>query len=121
MATMEAALEQCQSILGQLLQSGPEKYIASPVLKDFKLCVDGLRLTLWALIQSQEENFMERKGASMDLAGKLVEFRTKRLIQMLEDLQQDINRGRLSPGGAELAPLSEALRSALQDVERLAV
>jgi hypothetical protein len=120
MASMEAALEQCQVILGQILQSGPEKYVASPVLKDFKLCVDGFRLTLWALIQSQEEGLLEGQAGEMGLAAKLVEFRTKRLIQMLGDLQEDIDQGRLSAGKAELAKLSERLRGALKGVERLA-
>lgn len=121
MATMEAALEQCQSILGQLLQAGPEKYVASPVLRDFKFCVDGLRLTLWALIQSQEEGFLEGQEDKMSLAGKMAEFRTKRIIQMLEDLHQEIDRGRPVTPGADLASLSQALRRTLRDVERVAV
>ena len=120
MADIEDALEQCQSVLEQLLQSAPERQIASPVLRDFKLSLDGLRLTLWAIIQSQEESYLERKGAGMNLAGKLVEFRIKRLVQMLGDLQLDIQDGRLTSAGVEVGLLSKSLRTTLEGVSHLA-
>ncbi len=119
MATMEAALEQCQSVLNQLLESGPKQHVDSPVLRDFKLCIDGLRLTLWALIQAQEEGYLERQGGDMDLDAKLLEFRIKRTVQMLEELQEDLNGGRLSADMPDVGMLSTTLRKTLDGVGRL--
>jgi hypothetical protein len=120
MTNIEAELEQCQSLVSQMLDTKPEKYVASPILRDFKLCLDGLRLTLWAVIQSQAEGSSDGKAASMILAGKLVEFRTKRLIQLLSDLQQDAQDGRLSSAKADVPSLLKALRAALDSVSRVA-
>jgi hypothetical protein len=119
MTTMESAIEQCESVLNQLRQSDPERHAKSPVLRDFKLNLDSLRLTLWAIIQYQDEARMDVGGTHLGLAEKLVEFRVKRLIQMLADLRQDIDDGRVSSGCLEIGELSKALHGTLDGLNRL--
>lgn len=118
MTTMESAIEQCESVLNQLRQSDLQRHAKSPVLRDFKLCLDALRLTLWAIIQSQEEAHIGVSGTPLSLAEKLAEFRVKRLIQMLADLQQDIDDGRVSGANLEIGGLSKALRGTLNRLNR---
>jgi hypothetical protein len=119
MTTMESAIEQCESVLNQLRQSDPERFATSPALRDFKLILDDLRLTLWAVIQSQEEARRDVTGKPLGLADKLVEFRVKRLIQMLAALQQDVDNGRVSRADLSIRGLSKALRGTLDGLSRL--
>jgi hypothetical protein len=119
LTTIESAIEQCESVLNQLRQSDLERHAKPPVLRDFKLLVDHLRLTLWAIIQSQAEAGMSVGGTHLGLAEKLVEFRVKRLVQMLAELQRDIDEGRMSSASPDIKGLSQVLRGTLDGLNRL--
>jgi len=98
--------------LGSEISNG--KYPAD-LLSDLKSSVDELRLTMWAVIEAEEQRKQEIKGGSTDLKKKLVEFRIKRILQMLQSLRIDV----AEPGSSDLEALRAALRTGLQNVERV--
>ena len=81
--------------------------------------MDELRLTIWAIIEFEEQSRMEAHGARFGLSTKIAEFRVKRLIQMLTDLQADIEKGGIAPKTLDLKPLSAALNTTLQSIKGL--
>jgi hypothetical protein len=58
---------------------------------------------------ADEEDSKRADGLHSGLATKLAEFRVKRLMQMLADLQSEIDRGGASRTPPELCKLSSAL------------
>jgi len=106
-------IKQTLDELGSEISNG--KYPAD-LLGELKASVDELRLTMWAVIEAEEQRKREIKGGSTDLKKKLVEFRIKRILQMLKALRIDAS----VPETADLQGLSAALRTALQNVEGIA-
>ena len=80
------------------------------ILKDLKLTVDQLRLSLWAVIAYERRSTSDSRAG---LRSQLAEFRMKRLMEMLGELQADVNNGLLAVDPAELRDLTSALHSTL--------
>ncbi len=83
------------------------------ILKDLKDTVDHLRLTLWAVIAYERRSTSESRAG---LRSQLAEFRMKRLMEMLGELQADVNIGVLAVDPAELRDLASALYNYLQNL-----
>lgn len=114
MAEIEAVLAQIKQSLDELsLDVSHGKYPA-PILKDFKLSVDQLRLTIWAIIEFEEQSKSKSQGAQFGLNVRLSEFRIKRLVQMLADLQTDIKNGRIPPTHPDLKNLVSTFKNTFQ-------
>jgi hypothetical protein len=109
MEEIETDLAQIKSSLENLSHKVVRYEIPQSILRDFKLALDHLRLTIWAVIMAEEEDAMRADGLQFGLATKLVEFRIKRLLQMLADLQTDLTSGAISPAHPELHELDAAL------------
>jgi len=109
MQEIEAALAEIRGSLEDLSQKVVRYQVPSSILKDFKLALDQLRLTIWAVIMADEEGAMRADGLQFGLATKLVEFRIKRLLQMLADLQTDLKSGTVSSAHPDLHKLNAAL------------
>ena len=92
----------------------------SNILKDFKLSVDQLRLTLWAVISIDTQAKAAPHGVAFDLGGKLAEFRIKRLLQMLAALKEDFQKGSIPPSHPDLLALSSTLQDILENIGTLA-
>jgi hypothetical protein len=90
------------------------------LLRDLKLSVDQLRLTLWAIISYEDQATKEARGAAFGLGEKLADFRIKRLLQILSALQEDFQKGNIPPSDPDLMPLSSALEGALESISKLA-
>ncbi len=116
---MEVRLAQIKSTLDQISREVSEGKIPAPVLKDFKLSVDQLRVTIWAILTFEEQPRKPAKGADLALANKLIEFRIKRLIQMLADLQTDIESRRIAAENPELKALCSTINATLDSVAKL--
>lgn len=119
MPEIDAALAQIKSSLDELSKDVSQGKYPAPILKDFKLTVDALRLTIWAIIEFEEQSRKEAHGARFGLSTKIAEFRVKRLVQMLTDLRADIEKGGIAPKTLDLKPLSAALKTTLQSITGL--
>lgn len=116
-------MSETDRVLGEIKQSLDElsaeissgKY-AAEFLTDLKRSVDQLRLTLWAVIETAEQNKRADKKGLVSLKGKLVEFRVKRIVQMLNDLRSDL----MIPHPSELEELRAAFRTAMESFARRA-
>jgi hypothetical protein len=95
------------------------KYPA-PILSDFKRSVDQLRLTIWAFIEAEDQRRKELTGSPMQLNRKLVEFRIKRLVEMLNELRGDLSSGAAAGNEADLKRLAAAMQNTLQGINQLA-
>ena len=116
MQEIQLALTETKASLEGLSQRVVRYRIPPPILEGFKLALDQLRLTIWAVIMADEEDSKRANGLQCGLATKLAEFRIKRLLQMLADLQREIDRGGTSPTPPELCKLSSALEETRQTV-----
>lgn len=83
------------------------------ILKDLKLTVDQLRLSLWAVIAYERRSTSDCRAG---LRSQLAEFRMKRLMEMLGELQADVKNGLLAVDPAELRDLTSALHGTLQNL-----
>lgn len=83
------------------------------ILKDLKLTVDQLRLSLWAVIAYERRSTRDSRAG---LRSQLAEFRMKRLMEMLGQLQADLVSGVLAATPPELRDLTSALHSTLQNL-----
>jgi len=90
------------------------------LLKDLKMSVDQLRMTLWAIISYEDQAARGASGVPFGLPAKLAEFRIKRLRQMLSALQEDFQKGNVAPLDPDLGPLASALHDTLEDIGKLA-
>lgn len=119
MAETELSLIQIKHTLDRLSEEVPQGKYPSAILKVLKLSVDQLRLTLWAIIAYRGQGTQDARGADFGLQAKLVEFRIKRLLQMLSDLCENLENGDITPSNLELPPLCSALQSTLERVNRV--
>jgi len=110
-----ARLTELKRSVEELSQDISQGKLPTSLLKDFKLSVDQLRLTLWAIMSFESQI---RQGGAPRLTEKLFEFRVKRLIQMLTDLQSDLTGGTLSPTVADIGSLTTSLHDTLQTLAR---
>ena len=109
MQEIQMALTETKASLEGLSQRVVRYRIPPPLLEGFKLALDQLRLTIWAVIMADEEDSKRADGLHYGLTTKLTEFRIKRLMQMLTELQNEIDRGGAPPTPPELCKLSSAL------------
>lgn len=119
MAELEPALAQIRHSLDQLSRDVSQGKYPTSILKDFKLTVDQLRLAIWAIIEFEDQKRKEQQGAKLGLDSKLVEFRIKRLVQMLADLHADIESGNITAKNPDLKSLSSTLQAVLQTITRV--
>jgi len=115
----ELTLSRVKQTLDRLSEAVSEGAFPTSILKDLKLSVDHLRLTLWATIAYQGKGKKGAGGADFGLSMKLAEFRIKRLLQMLADLQADFEHGDVAPSNPDLFLLASALQSSLQSISKL--
>lgn len=116
---MEVSLSQIKSTLDQISHEVSLGKIPAPVLKDFKLTVDELRVTIWAILTFEEEPRRTGPGSDVALANKLVEFRIKRVIQMLTNLRADIENRRIEAGNPDLKAFSSTLNATRESLAKL--
>ena len=109
MIEIQMALTETKASLEGLSQRVVRYRIAPPILEGFKMALDQLRLTVWGAIVADEEDSRRVDGLHLGLANKLAEFRLKRLMQMLADLQREIDRGG-TPPPPDLRKLSSAIK-----------
>ncbi len=114
MSEFDSRLSQIKRTIDELSAEVPDGKFPVAILKEFKLSVDHLRLNLWAIIEFEDQAKKHGKGSPFGLSTKLVEFRIKRIQQMLEDLRADISSGTLAPIRDQVQTLRTALESALQ-------
>jgi hypothetical protein len=119
MPETELTLSRLKETLDRLSEEVSQGRFPTAILKELKPSVDNLRLTLWALITFEGPGKKDAAGASFGLKTKLVEFRIRRLLQILTDLSEDIRAGDVTPSNPALAPLASALESALQAITEL--
>ncbi len=114
MVTSEARLKELAESLGLLsrdISQGDWPDVS--VLKDLKLAIDQLRLTLWAVITYEKHT---RSVSQAGLRSKLAEFRMKRLMEMLGELRVDVISGVLAATPSELRDLTSALHGTLENL-----
>jgi len=116
MSDTDSLLGRIKQTLDQLageISSG--KYPAI-LLADLKGSVDQLRLSMWAVIEAEEQLKHAVAPSTMEFKKKLVEFRIKRIVQMLNEIRGDV----AVPERSDLDILRAALGTTLQTVERRA-
>jgi hypothetical protein len=118
MPETEMNLPRIRATLDQLSEEVSQGRFPASILKDLKLSVDNLRLTLWAIITFEGPGKKDAQGSSFGLGTKLAEFRIKRLQQILADFEEDLQSGDITPSNPALGSLVSALESALRSVAR---
>jgi len=120
MSAIDAALWEVKQALDQLgFDVSHGKYPAR-MLKDVKVAVDELRLTLWAIIEMEDKGKQKKAPRSPTrFREKLAEFRMKRLERMLTDLRSGMTKGAVAGSGAELKTLAASLQATLDSITRL--
>lgn len=116
---MEFRLTQVKSALDEISQEVSQGRVPATILKDFKLSVDQLRVTIWAILTFEEQASKQGKGADVALGNKLVEFRIKRIIQMLAELETDIENRRIAAEHPDLKALTSSMNGILDAVAKL--
>ncbi len=115
----EPRLTRIKQMLEDLGQEVSQGRIEAAILEDLKLTVDQLRLSLWAIITYREQARAKGPEAEFGLATKLAEFRIKRLLQMLHELEGDLLSGRIPPSHPDLQRLMTSLGHVLEDATKL--
>jgi hypothetical protein len=119
LSDIDVELWEIKQSLDQLGFDISHRKFAPQLLKDLKTTVDQLRVTLWAIMEAENQPKNESAQTSTQFRKKLVEFRMKRLEQMLNDFAADVSRGIVEKNDSKLATLSTALKSTLQTIIRL--
>ena len=120
MSEKDAALGRIKHALDQINEEVSHGIYPASTLTDFKHSVDLLRLTIWGVIEAEEQRTSELGGRPTGLDKKMIEFRIKRLEQMLNDLRLDLAKSDLDISGLDLKDLALTLGSTLHSVTRLA-
>jgi len=89
------------------------------LLRDLKMSVDQLRMTLWAAISYERKTGRQAPDVGFGLAEGLAEFRVKRLLQMLSALQEDFRKGSIAPSNPDLLSLASALHDTVESISKL--
>ena len=119
MAEKDVALGRIKHALDQINEEVSHGVYPALTLTDFKHSVDLLRLTIWGVIEAEEQRKSEVGGQPRGLDKKMIEFRIKRLEQMLNDLRLDLAKSGLDISGLDLKNLALTLGSTLHSVTRL--
>jgi len=80
------------------------------VLEDFKMAVDHTRLSVWAIMSAQTDQY--------ELASQIARFRVKRAIDMFQHIRSDIDTNELTIDAPELQEFFNSLKIMLERVER---
>lgn len=78
-------------------------------LEEFKRVIDHTRITLWAMLSLTET----------DLAEGVAHFRLQRTEEMCQQVQQDIEKKRITEKNPDLVKFHDALKNTLASVEGL--
>ncbi len=116
---MEFRLTQVKNALDEISQDISQGRIPATILKDFKLSVDQLRVTIWAILTFEEQAAKQGKGSDVALGNKLVEFRIKRVMQMLAELEADIESRRIAAEHPDLKALTSSMNGIVAAVSKL--
>jgi hypothetical protein len=119
MSEIEVTLAQIKQSIDRIGKEVAQRRIPSPLLTDFKLSVDQVRLTIWAMMMYEEESAAKSSSVQFGVSTRLVEFRIKRVLQMLAELREDIEGGRVPSANPELRNLASALQATLQAISKL--
>lgn len=119
MPEFDIALGRIKETLDRLSQEVTDGVYSPLMLKEFKSSVDQLRLTLWAVIEVEDQSKKGLGGATMGLSRKVAEFRIKRLIRMLDDFRKDVTTGAVSSLSPEVKPLFASLRATSETLSSL--
>jgi hypothetical protein len=120
MSEKDVALGRIKHALDEINEEVSHGIYPASTLTDFKHSVDLLRLTIWAVIEAEEQRKNEVGGRPMGLDKKMIEFRIKRLEQMLSDLRSDLARSGMDVSDLDLKNLAVTLGTTLHSVTRLA-
>jgi len=115
----EGKLTRIKQMLDELSAEVNQGKFEATILHDLKLTVDQLRLSLWAIIASRGPDTPQGMGADFGLGTKLAEFRVKRLLDILKELQADLHAGRIPHSNPDLPSLLVALAIALEGATKL--
>lgn len=83
--------------------------IPREALEEFKRVIDHTRITLWAMLSLTEA----------DLAEGVAHFRLQRAEEMCQQVQQDIEKHRITARNPDLAKFYDTMRSTMARVEGL--
>ena len=90
-----------------------QREIPRQALTDFKIAVDHVRLSVWAILSAEQPH--EIRGLPPEEASKMIaHFRLSRAIQLLRHIQSDIEVGVTTTN----APDIHELRSTLEETAR---
>jgi len=115
MSETDIVLGQLKQTLDQLGSEIEKGKYSVELLADLKASVDQLRLTMWAVIEAEHQRQQEIRGDRMDLRKKLVEFRIKRITQMLGDLRVET----ADPASPDLQVLRTALGTTVREIDQM--
>jgi len=113
----DIALGRMKQSIDQLDHEVSDGKYTADLLSDIKTSVDQLRLTMWAAIEAEDQRKQEIRGGPTNFKKKLVEFRIKRLVEMLNNFRIGIAEGDPYPETSDLQTLRSALRTMLKNLD----
>lgn len=113
MVDIEMRLASIKESIDEINSEVAHREVMPGILKDFKLSLDHLRLTIWALITLEEQSEHGKKHPDFTMHSKLVEFRAKRLLRLLMDFRADLRADPLPRSSHEVQELIPELRETL--------
>jgi hypothetical protein len=75
---------------------------------------------MWAAIEAEDQRKQEIRSGPTNFKKKLVEFRIKRIIEMLNNFRIGVAEGDAYPETSDLQALRAALRTTLKNLESVA-
>ena len=102
---LKAALEEIE----KKLVGGGEVPVA--VLEDFKMAVDHTRMTVWALLSAETDQY--------EITSQVARFRLKRGVDMFRAVIADIDTNEITVDFPELQQFYTILKDVLARIERL--
>jgi hypothetical protein len=113
MIDIEMRLTSIKQSIDEINSEVTHREVMPDILKDFKLSLDHLRLTIWALITVEEQSGHGKRHPDIAMHSKLVEFRAKRLLRLLEDFRADLSADPLPRSSHDVQDLIPELRQTL--------
>lgn len=119
MPEIDIALGRIKKTLDRLSEEVTKGLYPPVMLKDFKSSVDQLRLTLWAVIEVEDQSKKATSGSATGMSQKVAEFRIKRLMRMLEDFRTDVTSGVIGTVSDDISSLAVSLRATSDTLARM--
>ncbi len=120
MSETELDLAELKLTLDRLSVEASQGKYPAEILKEFKLSLDQLRLTVWAILAYDQEQNRGEHSESCALPERIAEFRLKRMLIMLGALQEDFVNGHVAPSNPDLVLLTSGLRTTLAAIGQVA-